>query len=175
MKAFRCCVCRSVPKQTRGNQLTLISTSHSNSCLPACLLCCALSGVERMGVWVVEAAGVLCADEQEADKGGRGGVVSDAGTLPPVCCTQWFAGGQPISESGSSPSGQADGTTGVRIGLNAPVGDFDPFPGGWRLGPIPCFASSRIGLVLLTEGKWCHVLDVLWGLKWCFLFGESGC
>lgn len=43
--------------------------------------------------------------------------------------------------------------TGVRIGLNAPFGDFDPltFPGGWRLeaGPriIPCCFAAASDLV----------------------------
>lgn len=62
-------------------------------------------------------------------------------------------GGQPISESGSSPSGKADGTTGVRIGLNAPVGDFDPFPEGWRLGPPSSLVVSPAASDFVRSGE----------------------
>lgn len=44
-------------KLKEANVLQSRPRTPTPACLPACLLCCALSGVRRMGVWVVEAAG----------------------------------------------------------------------------------------------------------------------
>lgn len=43
--------------QINSRRSTYFNLDLALQLLPACLLCCALSGVRRMGVWVVEAAG----------------------------------------------------------------------------------------------------------------------
>lgn len=112
-------------------------------------------------MWVVEAASVLCADEQDAGRGG-----TRRRDPPPVCLVASPFLNQVLPRVGK-PTERPGSGSGLTPPLAISIHSLEA--GGWALHhPLLFRQPHRTMFALVSEGKWCHVLVCFVGLKWCF-------